>query len=275
MFLDEVAGGEADGRLAFLEIAPENYMHRGGRVPQKLERVASRFPVITHGLMMSLGSTDPFDEAYFEVLRGFLDRYDVPYHSDHVCWSGLHGSVLHDLLPVPFTSTCARRIADRIRDAQDRLGRPMAFENISWYLELGQSSQTETEFLAEILDRADCKLLLDVNNVFVNSINHNFDAHRWLADIPLDRVVQLHVAGHEPWDDELVIDTHGETVCDEVYELMAWVIERTGPKPVVLERDSNIPPLAELLQEVRRLDDIYQVALGRWEASRAESLHGR
>lgn len=265
-FLDRVAEGQADGVPAFIELSPENYMHRGGKNPARLEQVAARFPVICHGLMMSLASTDPFDPEYFAFLKGFLDRWDPPWHSDHVCWSGLDGALLHDLLPVPFTSAVARRVAARVVEARDRLERPMAIENISWYMRVGAGELDEPEFLAEILERADCGLLLDVNNVFVNAQNHGFDPYAWLQRIPLDRVLQLHVAGHEPWDDTLLVDTHGATVRDEVYDMMAWVIERTGPRPVLLERDTNIPPLSELLDEIRRLDGVYQGAVERWQA---------
>lgn len=265
-FIDRVVAGEADGVPAFLELSPENYMHRGGKNPARLEQVAQRFPVICHGLMMSLGGTDPFDPEYFGFLKGFLDRYDPPWHSDHVCWSGLDGAVLHDLLPIPFTGAAARRVASRVIEARDRLERPMAVENISWYMRLGAPSMDEPELLTEILERADCGLLLDVNNVFVNSQNHGFDPYAWLQRIPLDRVLQLHVAGHELWDDGLIVDTHGATVRDEVYEMMAWVIERVGPRPVLLERDNNIPPLSELLAEIRRLDGVYQGAVARWQA---------
>ena len=265
-FIDAVANGAADGVPAFVELSPENYMRRGGKYPARLEQVLERFPVICHGLMMSLGSTDPLDPEYFGLLKRFLDRWDPPWHSDHVCWSGLDGAMLHDLLPVPFTSAVARRIADRVIEARDRIERPMAVENISWYMRLGASQVDEPEFLTELLERADCGLLLDVNNVFVNAQNHGFDPYAWLERIPLDRVLQLHVAGHEPLDETLIIDTHGATVRDEVYELMAWVIERVGPRPVLLERDTNIPPLPELLDEVRRLDGVYQGAVERWRA---------
>lgn len=262
-FIDRVARGEADGRIAFLEISPENYMHRGGRLPLALGRAAERFPLLTHGLMMSLGGNDPLDDEYLATLRGFLDRHDSPWHSDHVCWSGLDGAMLHDLLPVPFTTRAAMRVAERVSIARDRLARPMAIENISWYLELGKPQMDEPAFLCEVLERADAGLLLDVNNVFVNARNHGFDPYEWLGKIPLERVVQLHVAGHEPWDDTLIIDTHGAAVRSEVYDMLAWVIERVGPKPVVLERDSNIPALSVLLDEVEALDRVYQGALER------------
>ncbi len=264
-FMAKVIAGDADGVAAFLELSPENYMHRGGRYPLRLEQLADRFPIICHGLMMSLGSTDPFDDDYFAHLKGFLDRYDPPWHSDHVCWSGHGGSLLHDLLPVPFTTGVAKRIAARVREARDRLERPMAVENISWYMQVGKPEHGEPEFITEVLERADCGLLLDVNNVFVNAQNHGFDPFDWLARIPLDRVLQLHVAGHEPWDETLLVDTHGATVRDEVYDMMAWVIERIGPRPVLLERDTNIPPFSEVLDEIRRLDGVYQHAVQRWQ----------
>lgn len=273
-FIERIERGEADGRLAFVEVAPENYMHRGGKAPRRLAAITERMPVISHGLMMSLGSPDPFDDAYFRDLRGFLDRVDAPWHSDHLCWSGIDGVLLHDLLPVPFTSASAKWIAARVREAQDRIGRPMAVENVSWYLQLGAPHCDEPDFVVEVLERADCKLMLDVNNVFVNSANHGFDPYAWLRKMPLDRVVQLHVAGHDRWEDDLIIDTHGNDVRDEVYDMLAWVIERTGPKPVVLERDSDIPPLSTLLDEVARIDAVYQRAVATWQSRREVARHG-
>jgi uncharacterized protein (UPF0276 family) len=277
-FLAEVDAGAADGRVPFFEISPENHMRRGGPGPARLARVRERFPVLTHGLSMSLGGLEPFDPEYFADLRQFLAAFgnhghgSDPWHSDHLCFCGTDGKQLHDLLPVPFTGTSARRIAARVREAADRLGRPMAVENISYYLPLGVPSVDEPEFIAELLERADCGLVLDVNNVFVNAKNHGFDARAWLARIPLARVVQLHVAGHEFWDDDaktLIIDTHGAPVRAEVDDLLAWVIERTGPLPVLLERDNNIPALAELLAERDRLQTIYDQALARWHAKEA------
>ena len=268
-FLRDVVRGDADDKVAFLEVAPENYMHRGGRSPKRLATLAERFPIITHGLMMSLGGTDPFDDAYMAELKAFLDRYDPPWHSDHICWSGMDGAVLHDLLPIPFTTETAKRVAGRIREAADRLERPMAIENISWYLQLGKSTLDEAAFITEVLERADCGLLLDVNNVFVNATNHGFDAQAWVDAVPLERVVQLHIAGHEPWDETLLVDTHGAEVRDEVRALLSYVIERTGPKPVLLERDSNIPPLSELLDEAASLQAVYDAALAKREEASA------
>lgn len=270
-FIDHVVRGDADGKLAFLELSPENYMHRGGEMPRLLEQLADRFPIITHGLTMSLGSTDPLRDDYLTELRPFLHRYKTPWHTDHLCFSGLEGVLLHDLLPLPLTRGSAMRIADRVREVQDRIGLPFGVENISWYLPMGKPEMPEGVWVREVIERADCPLLLDVNNIFVNSRNHGFDPYDWLAEIPLERVVQLHVAGHERWDKfDMWVDTHGATVLDPVHEMMAWVIERTGPLPVLLERDTNIPPLADLLDEVEKLDATYQAAVRKHAEKRGD-----
>ncbi|MCY1056422.1 DUF692 domain-containing protein [Nannocystis sp. SCPEA4] len=268
-FLAEVDRGAADGRVPFWEISPDNYVARGGARPARLARIAERFPILSHGLSLSLGGLDPLDAEFMAGLRGFFERLPAPWHSDHLCFSGHDGKMLHDLLPLPWTTASARRVAARVREVSERLERPMLVENISYYLPLGCAPLDEAAFVVEVLERADCGLLLDVNNVFVNATNHGFDPLTWLAQIPLDRVVQMHIAGHEFWDDErrdLIIDTHGAPVRREVDELLAWVVERTGPLPVLLERDENIPPLAELLAERDRVDGVYQAALVRHAA---------
>jgi uncharacterized protein (UPF0276 family) len=274
-FLRAASEGEAEGRVRFFELSPENYIHRGGRNPRMLERVAERHPLITHGLMLSLGSTDPFDEDYMRRLAEFLRRYGNAWHSDHLCFSGLGGSLLHDLLPVPLTKPTARRMADRVRQAQDRLKIPMAVENISYYLHMGEPELSEAEFAREVVEHADCGLLLDVNNIFVNSRNFGFDPWEMLEAYPIERVVQMHVAGHTAWEQyDMYVDTHGATVLPEVHRMMQWVIERRGPLPVLLERDTEIPPLAELLDEVAALQESYDQALARFEAAREQSNVG-
>lgn len=263
--LDEVlaAGpGELDA-VKFFELSPENYMRRGGYIPDALARVAERHPLVTHGLTMSLGGTDPLDPRYLGELRRFLDRFGGSWHSDHLSFSGLDGALLHDLLPVPFTRATARRIADRVRRAEDSLGRRMVVENVSYYVHPGRPELEEADFIAEILERAGCGLLLDLNNLDVNAENHRFDRWEWLARVPLERVVEIHVAGPERWGDDLWLDTHGAPVRRSVHELLSWVIERTGPKPVLLERDNEVPPLATLLREVRELDATCRAALAR------------
>lgn len=275
-FLTAANAGEADGRVAFLEISPENYMHRGGPVVRKFEEIAARVPIISHGLMMSLGALDPFDDDYFTALREFLARHakTLPkWHSDHLCFSTEQGAVLHDLLPLPADERTAMRVAGRIREAQDRLERTLAIENISYYLPIGQPRLSEAEFVRLVCEEADCGLLLDVNNVYVNSKNFGFDVREMLAGYPLDRVVQLHVAGHTRWDRfEMFLDDHGATAEPTVHELMQWVVERIGPVPVLLERDSAIPPLGELLEEVASLQASYDVALERRAARAAQEL---
>lgn len=268
--LDEVLDADEERLqpLQFFEVSPENYMRRGGYAPRSLARIAERYPVTTHGLTMSLGSTDPFEPTYFHELKKFLDRFAGSWHSDHLSFSGLDGVMLHDLLPVPFTSQSAERIARRIREASERLERPMAIENASYYVALGKSDWTEVEFIGEVLQQADCGLLLDLNNLDVNAKNHQFDPWAWLAKIPLDRVVEIHVAGPELWPNGLFIDTHGTPVRDSVYDLLQWVLARTGPKPVLLERDNNVPTFDELLGEVKKINVVYQAALRVWETNR-------
>lgn len=266
-FLALAHEGAADGRVAFFEISPENYMRRGGPVVRKFEAIAARVPIISHGLMMSLGGLDAFDDDYFTQLRRFLDRHrDIlpAWHSDHLCFSTEQGAVLHDLLPLPANERSALRVAARIREAQDRLERPLAIENISYYLPIGEPRLREAEFVRLVCEEADCGLLLDVNNVYVNSKNFGFDVHEMLARYPLERVVQLHVAGHTRWDRfDMFLDDHGATVEPTVHQLMQWVVERVGPVPVLLERDSDIPPLEQLLVEVASLQASYDAALAR------------
>jgi uncharacterized protein (UPF0276 family) len=270
-FLDDLLGrldAGAATEVPFFEVSPENYMRRGGYIPEALERVAERYPIVTHGLQMSLGGLDPYDPAYFAELRAFVERFRTPWHSDHLCYCGTDGRILHDLLPMPQTYAAARHLALRIREAEDRLGLPMVVENISYYALLGEAELDEADFVATVVEQADCALLLDVNNVFVNSKNHAFEPRAWLERIDLGRVVQLHVAGfeHRP-EDGLYVDTHGATVCEPVHDLLAFVVERTGPLPVVLERDNQVPALDELLAERARLEHAYRRGLRAWEAS--------
>ena len=263
-FAHRVDRGDADGRVAFVEVAPENYVHRGGKWPALLERIAERHPVITHGLTMSLGGVEPFDPGYMEPVAEFCSRYGTWWHSDHLCFAGHAGVRLHDLLPVPFTRASAVRVAERVKAASALVGKPMVVENISQYLHMGEAEMDEAEFIGEVLRLADCGLLLDVNNIYVNSKNFGFDPMTFLERIPLDRVVQMHVAGHEAWEEyDMLVDTHGATVEDPVVEMMQWVVARTGPVPVLLERDTNIPSLDDLLEEVGRLQTAYDEALAR------------
>ncbi|MGD8858773.1 MAG: DUF692 domain-containing protein [Myxococcales bacterium] len=248
--------------IRWLEIHPENYVQRGGRFRHVLERARERFPLVTHGLSMGFGSVDRAEDDYVRPLKHFLHEHAIPWHSEHLCFSGTGGVMLHDLLPLPFTREAVDTAVERIREARDRLEIPIALENISYYADAGPGEMPEQEFLLEVLDRADCKLLLDVNNVWVNGHNHGFDPRAYIDRIPMDRVVQIHVAGHMVRDDDLIIDTHGEAIRDEVYDLLEHTLRLSGPVPVLLERDQNFPPFEELVAEVRRLDAIYRRATG-------------
>lgn len=261
-FLDDVLAAHEEGRalpgVSFFEISPENYMRRGGYFPAAIERLRERYGFLTHGLTLSLGAVDPFDPEYLDELRAFVARTGSPFHSDHLCFSGSGGRILHDLLPLPLSRAAAAHAAARIREASGRLGLPLAVENISHYLIPGAPSIGEAEFISEVLVRGEATLLLDVNNVYVNAQNYGFDPEAFLRALPLDRVVELHVAGHtRSEEDGVIIDTHGAPVIDPVLDLVAWVIERTGPLPVVLERDHNVPALEVLLAEVALIEQAY------------------
>jgi uncharacterized protein (UPF0276 family) len=275
-FLDELveqtATLEREGRprlpIDFLEVSPENYMKRGGRYPAALAWLKERYPIVTHGLTMSLGGTDPIDAEYLGDLRATVREVGSPWHSDHMCFSAVDGRVLHDLLPVAFKESNVGRVADRIKHARDALGVPMAIENVSFYWHPGRAEMGEAEFLSRVCEAADCGLMLDVNNAYVNSLNFGFDVDGWMRDAPLERVVQMHVAGHEWFEvgdagigrplppyapGAMVIDTHGADVPDPVLLLLQRVIERTGDVPIVLERDQNVPALEGLLREMARV----------------------
>lgn len=249
--------------VRWLELHPENYVGRGGRFRSLLERARERWSFAAHGLSLSLGNAEPHDLTYVRELRGFLEELGSPWYSDHLCFGAVDNAHLHDLLPVPRNAASAQVVVDRVRALQDGLGLPVAIENVSYYADSRLDAMGEVEFLAEVAERADAKLLLDVNNVWVNARNHGFDPVDYLRQVPLDRVVQLHVAGHEVRPDGLIIDTHSEPVCPGVFELLEWVVARTGPVPVLLERDGKFPPLDDLLDEVRALAKVYERGLAR------------
>jgi uncharacterized protein (UPF0276 family) len=255
---------EAVPEIDFLEVAPENYIGRGGYHPDALAYLGERYPLLTHGLSLSLGGTDPLDTGYLDELRRIVGALGSPWHSDHLSFGTSGGRRLHDLLPIAFTEAGVRRLVHRIRAAQDVIGVPLAVENISFYLPPGSGEMSEAEFVARVCEEAGCGLLLDVNNLFVNATNFGFDPEEWLSAVPLERVVQLHVAGHE-WFDEalaarspgapgaLIVDTHGADVPDPVLDLLRNVVARVGDVPVVLERDYHVPPLPELLAELAKI----------------------
>lgn len=247
--------------IAWLEVHPENYLDRGGRYQEMLELARRDWPVVTHGLSTCLGSLEPFDASYLRDLGAFLRDLDVPWHSEHLCLGSLGDRFFHDLLPLPFTGEAAEVACQRLIEMQNAIDRPLALENVSYYAPQGPDGLAEADFVVEVLERTDAKLLLDVNNVYVNSRNFGFDPKAYIEKIPAHRVVQIHVAGHMVREDGLRIDTHGEPVPDEVYALLEHTLMKTGPIPVLLERDSNVPPLEELLAEVDHLWTLYRNAM--------------
>jgi len=250
----------APSSVRWLEVHPENYIRRGGLYRRRLHQAREQWPLVTHGLTMSLGCPEPHDREYMADLRAFVSDVGTPWHSDHACFGGAHGNYVHDLLPVPFTEEAVGTMVARLREAQDTLDVEVAVENVSYYAAQSDEPLDEIDFLVEVLERSDAKLMLDVNNVFVNSQNFGFDAKRWIDRVPVERVVQMHVAGHFIRPDGLRIDTHGEAICEGVFELLDYTLRRVGHVPVLLERDNNIPPLSTVLDEVTRLTEIYDAA---------------
>ncbi|WP_284616211.1 MNIO family bufferin maturase [Aquabacterium humicola] len=240
----------------WLEIISENYLVPGGRPLAHLERIRRDFPVVMHGVSMSIGGTDPLDRGYLRELKALAARVEPAWLSDHLCWTGVDGRNLHDLLPLPMNEVALRHVVARIDEVQEILGRRIAIENLSSYVRFASDEMREYEFVAELLRRCDCRLLLDVNNVFVSSVNHGFDARAYIDAMPADRVLQIHLAGHSRQGDVL-IDTHDAPVCAEVWDLYRYTLQRLGFKPTMIERDDHIPPLPELLAE---LDIARQIA---------------
>ncbi len=247
----------------FVEVISENYMVEGGKPLRVLEQVRHEHPVILHGVSLSVGTVHGLEPDYLARLRKLAERIEPLWVSDHLCWTRTSAHNSHDLLPLPLTREALDIVCTNVDCAQEALGRAMLFENPSSYLTFAEDEMAEWEFLAEMARRTGCYLLLDVNNVHVSARNHGFSAADYLAGLPLDRVRQIHLAGHQPG--EIVVDTHDRAVCEDVWALYAQVIARTGPVATMIERDDNIPPVAELLRELDRARTI----AGRCERSAA------
>ena len=239
--------------IGFFEVAPENWMGLGGRQARQLRQLTERHAFVCHGLSLSLGGPRPLDVALLDGIRAFMDAHGIALYTEHLSWCGDEAGHLYDLLPLPFTDEAVRHVATRIRQAQDILGRRIGVENTSTYLVPPGAQMDEAAFVDAVVREADCLLHLDVNNVHVNSVNHGADAMACLHALPLDRVAYVHVAGHYVEPDGLLVDTHGADVIDPVWALLRAAYERCGPVPTCLERDVNIPPLAELMPEVMRI----------------------
>lgn len=239
-------------RIDWLELVPENYMGLGGAARERLELVREKFPLVTHGINLSIGSTDDLNVEYLSKLKKLLNFIDAPWFSDHLCFTSFDGVYMHDLLPLPRSKEAVNLIAEKVKRVQGTIGRPFLLENISYYMNVPGSTMNDAQFLAEVLEKSDCGMLLDVNNVYVNSINHGFDPFQYLAQIPVERTIQIHVAGHKQGA-EFVIDTHGAPVIEPVFELLQYVLERNDANAVMLERDQNFPEFEEILKELDKI----------------------
>jgi uncharacterized protein (UPF0276 family) len=235
--------------IDWFEVLTENYLVPGGKPLHYLDRIREHYPVVMHGVSLSIGAATPLDRDYLSQLKALAQRVEPQWISDHLCWTGISGRNLHDLLPLPYTEEALRHVVARVRDVQDFLGRRILLENVSSYVTFRDSRLTEWDFLRAVAEEADCEILLDVNNIYVSSVNHEFDPHTYLQALPISRVRQIHVAGHQNVEDFL-IDTHDQPVPDPVWALYAAAIRRFGPVSTMIERDANIPPLAELQREL-------------------------
>ena len=246
---------ESKPNVDWFEALSENYMIPGGKPLHYLDRIRENYPVVLHGVSLSIGSTTPFDADYLRDLKKLADRIQPAWISDHLCWTGVHGQNIHDLLPLPYTEETAKHVAERVGIVQDYLGRRILLENVSSYASYVDSTMTEWEFITEIAEKADCLLLLDVNNIYVSSYNHQFDAEAFIDGVPKNRVQQIHLAGHQN-NGDYIIDTHDAPVIDPVWDLYEYAISRFGAISTMIERDDHIPELGVLVEELQIARDI-------------------
>ena len=240
----------------FMEVAPENWIHVGGALGKKLRFFTERYPFLIHGLSLSIGSPAPLDEQLVRDIKNFMAEHQIRLYSEHLSYCGDDGH-LYDLMPIPFTEDAVRYVADRVRRVQDILEQRIALENVSYYAPT-DSSMSEKDFLLAVLEEADCDLMLDINNIVVNSINHRYNANDFLRDMPAARIRYFHLAGHHVEAEDLRIDTHGSAVDAQAWQLLQEAYQQFGPVPTLLERDFNFPPMEELLDEVRQIKRLQQ-----------------
>lgn len=236
------------GELDFMEVAPENWINIGGRLKRQFRQFSEQYPIFLHGLSLNIGGFAPLDEDLVRAIKSFMDEHGCPIYSEHLSYCGDEGH-LYDLMPIPFTEEAVTHVAERIRRVQDILGHRIALENASYYC-APEQRMSESEFINAVLDSADCDLLLDVNNIYVNSINHEYDPYQFLEQLPLARARYIHVAGHFDEAEDLRVDTHGADVIDPVWQLLKAAYKKCGALPTLLERDFNFPPMEELMGEV-------------------------
>lgn len=240
---------------AFIELAPENWIGMGGYWKKQLDKAAEKYPISCHGLSLSIGSPDELDLDFLYKIKKFIKQYNVQIYSEHLSYAKCDNAHLYDLLPIPFTEDAVKHIVARIKQVQDVLEMPLAIENVSYYTPIA-AEMKEVAFITEIVNESNCNLLLDVNNVYVNAFNHNYNAKEFIAQLPLKKVSYIHMAGHEQISDTVIIDTHGQAVIEPVFELFEYATSLLRPVPVLLERDFNIPELSELQEEIIRMETI-------------------
>jgi len=250
--------GLPEGKIDFMEIAPENWIHVGGALGKKLRYFTERYPFLIHGLSLSIGAPAPLDEQLVRDIKDFMADHNILTYSEHLSYCGDDGQ-LYDLMPIPFTEDAVKYVAGRVRRVQDILEQRMALENVSYYAP-ADTSMSEAEFLLAVLEEADCDLMLDINNIVVNSINHCYDPQEFLYQMPAERIRYFHQAGHFVEDEDLRIDTHGAAVSDQAWQLLADAYAHFGPVPTLLERDFNFPPIQELLHEVNHIRELQDSA---------------
>jgi uncharacterized protein (UPF0276 family) len=246
--------------IDWLEILSENYMVDGGKPLHYLDRFRALYPLVMHGVSLSIGSGDALDIEYLDKLKALADRVQPQWISDHLCWTGIAGKNLHDLMPLPYTEEAVQHVAARVRQVQDHLGTQILLENVSSYVTYTQSAMSEWEFLSAVCEAADCLILLDINNIYVSSHNHGFDAMDYLRGVPAERVRQFHLAGHTH-NGNIIVDTHDQPVIRDVWDLYAEALRLLGPVSTMIERDANIPPLPVLMAELDKARRISTLAL--------------
>lgn len=254
---DELLALDIQDQPAFVELAPENWVNLGGYWGKILKSVAEKYPITCHGLSLSIGSPDELNWNFIREVKSFLKEYSITVYSEHLSYSQSNNAHLYDLLPIPFREDAVKHIVERIKQVQDFLEMPIALENVSYYTPVA-AEMSEAEFISAIVTESGCNLLLDVNNVYVNAFNHNYDAKDFINQLPLEKVAYIHMAGHEQVEKDLIIDTHGQAIITEVYDLFNWTLDKIAPVPVLLERDFNFPEIEEIMFEVNQLEKIAQ-----------------
>lgn len=257
---------EQQPNVDWLEVISENYMVDGGKALHYLDRFRERYPIVMHGVSLSIGGTDPLNQDYLHRLKALVERINPVWLSDHLCWTGQGGNNVHDLLPLPYNNPAVSHLVDRIKRVQDFLGRQILMENVSSYVTYTHSQMSEWEFYSSVVEQADCLMLLDINNIYVSAVNHGFDPVDYLHGVPPERVQQIHLAGHTDYGD-FIVDTHDHPVVDPVWDLYARAVECFGPVSTMIERDDNFPPFSELMGELDQARAIGDQIAGRQQCT--------